>query len=78
MKQSCYFAKVCDREFNIKLIGVNLFLLPPCKVLCGKGTKFVLRYSGLLLKDSGAKASSFDESRKLCNKIRISHVLFNF
>ena len=27
MKQSCYFAEVCDREFNNKHIGVNLFSL---------------------------------------------------
>ena len=30
MKQSCYFAKACDREFNKKHIGVNLFSLQLC------------------------------------------------
>ena len=30
MKQSYYFAKVCDGELNKKHIGVNLFLLHHC------------------------------------------------
>ena len=29
-KQSCYFAKICDREFNKKHKGVNLSLLQLC------------------------------------------------
>ena len=29
-QQSCYFAKVCAREFNKKHIGVNLFSLQLC------------------------------------------------
>ena len=43
VKQSCYFANVCDREFNKKHIGVNLFSLQLClheytfTILCDKG-----------------------------------------
>ena len=71
MKQSCYFAKVCDREFNKKHIGVNLFLLQFCvheyrfTILCEKGTKFVSRCWELLLEDSGAIARSLNRSGKL-------------
>ena len=56
VKESCYFAKVCNREFNKKDIGVNLFSLQLCvheyrfRILCEKGTKFVLRCGGLGLK----------------------------
>ena len=45
MKQSCYFAKSCDGEFNKKHIGVKLFSLQPCvhekmlKMLRENGTK---------------------------------------
>ena len=54
MKQSCYFAKVCDREFNKKHIGVNLFSLQLCVheyrliILCEKYTKFVLKILGII------------------------------
>ena len=27
VQRSCYFAKVCDREFNKKHVGLNLFSL---------------------------------------------------
>ena len=30
VKQSCYFAKICDGEFNKKFMGVNLFSLQHC------------------------------------------------
>ena len=30
MKQSCYFAQVCDPEYNKKNIRVNLFSLQCC------------------------------------------------
>ena len=30
VKQSCYFAKICDGEFNKKCIGLNLFSLQLC------------------------------------------------
>ena len=52
MKQSYYFAKLCDGDSNKKLIGVNLFSLQFCvpeymlKILCEKGTKFVSRFRG--------------------------------
>ena len=67
VKQSCYFVKICEREFNKKHIGVNLFSLQLCvhekrmTILCEKGTKFVSRCSGLHTGDS----RSFDKSRKL-------------
>ena len=48
MKQSCYFVKLCDGEFNKKHIGVTLFSLQLCVrelilKMCGKGTKYVSR-----------------------------------
>ena len=70
MKQSCYFAKVCDREINKRVIGVNLFSLQLCVheyrllILCEKGTTFVSRCWELLLEDSGAIARRFDKLRK--------------
>ena len=66
MKQSSYFANVCDREFNKKHIGVNIFSLQLCVheyrliILRGKGTNFVSRCRGLLLENSGAIGISFD------------------
>ena len=62
--RSC--AKVCDREFNKKHIGVNLISLQFCvhekgwQLFAKIGTKFVL-FPG----DSRAIARSLDESRKL-------------
>ena len=70
MKQSCYFAKICDGEFNKKPIGVNLFSLQFClhekmlKIMCEKCTKFVSRCWGLLLEDVRAIGRCFDKSRK--------------
>ena len=57
MKQSCYFAKLCDGEFNKKLIGVKL------KTLCEKGTQFVSRCWGLLLEDFRAIGRTFDVAK---------------
>ena len=60
MKQSCYFAKVCNREFNKKHIGVNLFSSQLClheymlTSFCDKGIKCVSICCGLLLEESGA------------------------
>ena len=57
MKQSCYFAKVCDGDFKKNHIGVNIFLLQLClydeilKVLCEKCTKHVSKCWGLLLEN---------------------------
>ena len=71
MKQSCCFAKVYDREFNKKHIGVNLFSLQlrvheKCLIiLCEKGTNCVSTCWELLLKDFMAIERSFDKSRKL-------------
>ena len=68
MKQSCYFAKVCDCEFNKKYICVNFFSLQLClheymlTILCHKDIKCVSICWGLLLEDSGAIARSFDIS----------------
>ena len=65
VKQSCYFAKVCDREFNKKYIGVNLFSLQlwlheyRLTILCEKCTKFVSRCWRLLLEDSGGDSEMF-------------------
>ena len=70
VKQSCYFAKVCDREFNKKQIGVDLFSLQlslteyRLTLLCRKDTTFVLRCWGLLPEDSGAIVRNFDKSQK--------------
>ena len=71
MKQSCYFAKVCDREFNKKHIGVNVFSLQ----LCVHAYRLTISYEydtnvvsicwGLLLEDSTATAGSFHKSYKL-------------
>ena len=71
MKQSCYLAKVCASEFNIKHIGVNLFSLQLCvheiivKILCKKCTIFLSRCWTLLLEDFRVIARSFDKSQKL-------------
>ena len=51
MKQSCYFAKVCDREFNKKHIGVNLFLLNV--VYINIGCHFCLKKAQNLFQDFG-------------------------
>ena len=62
MQESCYFAKVCDREFNKNHIEVNLFSLQLCvhekglTILCEKGTKFVSRCWKLITEDSREKA----------------------
>ena len=64
MKQSCYFAKVCDGELNKKHIGVNLFSLQLCvheKILSEKGAKLVPRCWGLLLENFRTIARSFDK-----------------
>ena len=71
MKQSCYFTKVCDREFNIKHIVVNLFSLQLCvheyrlTILCERSIKVVSRCWGLFLEDSRVIVRSLDKSRKL-------------
>ena len=68
MKQSCFFAKVCDREFNKKHIGVNLFSLQLCvhpyrlTILYEEDTNIVSICWGLLLEDSRATAASFHKS----------------
>ena len=55
MKQSCYFAKVCDRGVNKKHIGVNLFLLQLClngyklTILCEKSTEFDFCFQVILV-----------------------------
>ena len=73
-KQSCYFDKVCDREFNRKHIEVNLFSLQlfihekRLTVLSEKKkkhAKFVSRSWGSLIEVSRAIAVSIDRSRKL-------------
>ena len=62
MQQLCYFAKVCDREFNKKHKGVNLFSFQLCvhekglTILSEKGTKFVSRCWKLITEDSREKA----------------------
>ena len=74
-----FFARVCDVEFTITHIGVNLFSLHLCvceymlNILCEKGTEFVSRCWGLLLEDFGAIARSFDKSRKLIRSIYITY-----
>ena len=71
MEQSCYFAEVCDHEFNKKHIRVNLFSLQlwlheyRLTILYEKWTRFVSRCGGLLLEDSGVIARCFEKSRKL-------------
>ena len=85
VKQSCYFAKLCDREFNIKHIGVNLFSLQlGCtwivKILFEIGRIFVSRCWGYFMQISGRKREVLisRENRWFCNKIWISHVFLNF
>ena len=87
MKQSCYFAKVCDAKLNKKHIGVNLFSLQLCvfekllKILRKKGTKFVSRCWRSLLEDFKAEARSFNKSPKLLTFYQIpnfTHVCLNF
>ena len=70
MKQSWFYAKVCDGEFNKKHMGVNLFHCNFVSVnkfehFCAKGTIFVSRCWGLLLEDFGIIARSFDKWRML-------------
>ena len=65
MKQSCYFAKVCNREFIKKHKGVNLSSLQLCvheyrlASLRERGTKVVSRCWGLFLEDSRAIVRRF-------------------
>ena len=55
VKQSCYFVKICDGEFNKKHTGINLFSLQFClheiflNILHETSTKCVSRCWGLLL-----------------------------
>ena len=59
MRQACYFAEVCDGEFNEKHIGITLFPLHICvreqmmKIICEKGTQSVSICWGYFLKSSG-------------------------
>ena len=84
MKQSCCFAKLCNREFNPKDTEVNLFSLELCvhenrsTILHEKGTKFVSRCWGLLLENFRVTAETFDKSRKLLIFLAKSeyHMLF--
>ena len=53
VKQSYNFAKVCDREFSKKHLGVDLFSYR-LTILCRRDTTLVLRCWGLLPEDFGA------------------------
>ena len=53
VEQSCYFAKLCDDEFNKKDIGINLFLLQlrvheqMLNTLCEKWHKIYFKMLGV-------------------------------
>ena len=85
-KQSCYFAKVCECEFNKNHIGVNLFFCyfvykNKCYNLCVKKAHNLFKdVGGYFLKIPGRYREDLKsrENSLFCNKIRISHVFSNF
>ena len=65
MKQSCYFVKICDGEFNTKHTGVNLFSLQLCLHEKMKIAHNLFQdIAGLLFDSFRAIGRSFEKSQK--------------